>query len=32
MFDYQAPPNLLKDKVILISGAGSGIVKAAALA
>ncbi|MDG2091119.1 MAG: YciK family oxidoreductase [Gammaproteobacteria bacterium] len=31
MFDYQAPANLLKDKVILISGAGSGIGKAAAL-
>ncbi len=32
MFDYQAAPNLLKNKVILISGASSGIGKAAALA
>jgi len=32
MFDYQAPAGLLKDKVILISGASSGIGKAAALA
>ena len=32
MFDYQAPQNLLKDKIILVSGAGSGIGKAAALA
>lgn len=32
MFDYEAPADLLKDKVILISGAGSGIGKAAALA
>ncbi len=32
MFDYQAPPDLLKDKIILVSGAGSGISKAAALA
>jgi len=32
MFDYQSPPGLLKDKIILISGAGSGIGRAAALA
>ena len=32
MFDYQAPADLLKDKIILVSGAGSGIGKAAALA
>jgi len=32
MFDYQAPLNLLKDKVILVSGASSGIGKAAAFA
>jgi len=32
MFDYQSPPNLLKGKVILVSGASSGIGKAAALA
>lgn len=31
MFDYQAPPSLLKDKIILVSGAGSGIGRAAAL-
>ncbi len=31
MFNYQAPDNLLKDKVILITGAGDGIGKAAAL-
>tara|TARA_R110000772_G_scaffold234482_2_gene346067 strand:- start:302 stop:1042 length:741 start_codon:yes stop_codon:yes gene_type:complete len=31
MFDYLAPPTLLKDKVILVSGAGSGIGRAAAL-
>lgn len=31
MFNYKAPENLLKDKVILISGAGSGIGRAAAL-
>jgi NAD(P)-dependent dehydrogenase (short-subunit alcohol dehydrogenase family) len=29
--DYQAPPNLLKDKIILITGAGRGIGRAAAL-
>ena len=32
MFDYQSPENLLRGKVILISGASSGIGKAAALA
>lgn len=31
MFDYQAPPELLKDKVILVTGATSGIGRAAAL-
>ena len=31
MFEYQAPPNLLKDKIILVTGAGDGIGKAAAL-
>lgn len=31
MFQYQAPINLLKDKVILVTGAGDGIGKAAAL-
>lgn len=31
MFQYQASPGLLKDKVILITGAGDGIGKAAAL-
>lgn len=31
MFEYQSPPNLLKDKVILVTGAGDGIGKAAAL-
>ncbi|GHA86493.1 YciK family oxidoreductase [Modicisalibacter luteus] len=30
--DYQAPPNLLKDRVILVTGAGDGIGRAAALA
>jgi NAD(P)-dependent dehydrogenase (short-subunit alcohol dehydrogenase family) len=32
VFDYQAPSDLLKNKIILVSGAGSGIGKAAALA
>ena len=32
MFEYQAPPDLLKDKVILVTGAGSGIGRAVALA
>jgi len=31
MFDYQAPENLLKDKIIMVTGAGDGIGKAAAL-
>lgn len=30
MLDYQAPTNLLKDKIILITGAGDGIGKQAA--
>lgn len=32
MFDYRAPADLLNDKVILVTGAGSGIGQAAALA
>jgi len=32
LFTYEAPANLLKDKVILVTGAGSGIGKAAAIA
>ncbi|WP_111638575.1 YciK family oxidoreductase [Marinomonas shanghaiensis] len=31
MFDYQAPNQLLKDKIILVTGAGDGIGKAAAI-
>lgn len=31
MFDYQAPEQLLKDRIILITGAGDGIGRAAAL-
>lgn len=31
MFKYQAPKDLLKDKVILVTGAGSGIGRVAAL-
>ncbi len=29
--DYQAPANLLSDKIILVTGAGDGIGRAAAL-
>jgi len=32
MFDYTAPPDLLKDRNIVITGAGSGLGKAAAIA
>ena len=32
MYDYQAPEQLLKDRVILVTGAGDGIGKAAAKA
>lgn len=32
MFKYEAPANLLKDKVILVTGAGSGLGRAASLA
>ena len=32
MFDYQAPDDLLKDRVILVTGAGDGIGRAAAKA
>ncbi len=31
MFDYQAPANVLADKIILVTGAGAGIGRAAAL-
>lgn len=31
MFEYQAAPDLLKDRVILVTGAGDGIGRAAAL-
>lgn len=31
MFDYQAPANLLQDKIIAVTGAGAGIGRAAAL-
>ena len=30
MFEYQAPENLLKDRIILVTGAGAGIGRAAA--
>lgn len=30
MFDYQAPENLLKDKIVLVTGAGDGIGRTAA--
>ena len=32
MFEYEAPANLLKDKIILVTGAGSGIGRAASIA
>jgi len=32
VFKYEAPANLLKDKVILVTGAGSGLGRAASLA
>jgi NAD(P)-dependent dehydrogenase (short-subunit alcohol dehydrogenase family) len=32
MYDYRAPPDLLQDRVILVTGAGSGIGRAAARA
>jgi len=31
MFDYQAPDNLLENRIILVTGAGAGIGRAAAL-
>jgi len=31
MYDYTAPANLLKDRIILVTGAGDGIGKAAAM-
>lgn len=31
MFDYQAPKQLLKDKIVLVTGAGDGIGKTAAI-
>lgn len=32
MLDYQAPPDLLQDRIIMVTGAGSGIGRAAAKA
>jgi NADP-dependent 3-hydroxy acid dehydrogenase YdfG len=32
VFEYVAPNNLLRDKIILVTGAGSGIGRATALA
>lgn len=32
MHDYQAPPDLLKDRIIMVTGAGNGIGRAAAKA
>ncbi len=32
MFEYKAPENLLQDRIILVTGAGAGIGRAAALA
>lgn len=32
MFDYQAPESLLADRYIVVTGAGDGIGKAAAIA
>ena len=31
MLDYQAPSDLLKDKIILVTGAGDGIGRVAAI-
>lgn len=31
MFDYQAPPRLLENRIVLVTGAGDGIGRAAAL-
>ena len=30
MHDYQAPADLLKDRIVMVTGAGSGIGRAAA--
>ncbi|MEP3561559.1 MAG: SDR family NAD(P)-dependent oxidoreductase, partial [Marinobacter sp.] len=32
MHDYQAPADLLKDRIVMVTGAGSGIGRAAAKA